>query len=248
MIAETVRIGILNPNTTRSMTESVVEHAASSARPGTRLIPLTSRQGSAAIESHVDEVEGSLGVLREVERCERAADRPDGYVLACFGDTGLHGARQAASGPVVGMTEAALLTAALIAYRFSIVTMPSRTRSMSDRVVRELGLEHRCVVRAVDEPVAGIVGGALHLLELFVDQGRAAIAEDAAEAVILGCAGLSELVGPLQDALRIPVIEGVAAAVALTEGLLAQGLSTSRAGSFASSVTEDDRAGSGGVR
>jgi allantoin racemase len=40
-------------------------------------------------------------------------------------------------------------------------------------------------------------------------------------------------VGPLRDALGVPVIDGVAAAVALAEGLLAQGVGTSRIGTWA---------------
>jgi allantoin racemase len=38
---------------------------------------------------------------------------------------------------------------------------------------------------------------------------------------------------PLTDALQLPVIDGVAAAVTMVEGLLAQGLSTSRMNTYA---------------
>jgi allantoin racemase len=55
---------------------------------------------------------------------------------------------------------------------------------------------------------------------------------DAAEAIVLGCAGLSDLVAPLGAALGVPVIDGVAAAVTMVEGLLAQGLSTSRVSTY----------------
>ncbi|CAB3800913.1 aspartate/glutamate racemase family protein [Pararobbsia alpina] len=224
------RVAIVNPNTTRSMTDAVLESAAPVARRGTELIGVTPSNGVASVESHIDEVHGAMSVLVEVERLEASAARPDAYVIACFGDTGVAAAREAAAGPVVGMTEAALMTATLIAHRFSIITMPRRTIAQSDRVVRAIGLAHRCTVRAVDEPVAEIEGGSLHLLDLFVAEGRRALAEDAAEAIILGCAGLADLVGPLQEALGVPVIEGVAAATAIAEGLIAQGLGNPHAG------------------
>jgi allantoin racemase len=99
--------------------------------------------------------------------------------------------------------------------------------------VRALGLEHRCAIRAVDVGVAEVAGGSAHLLEVFAEQGRAALVEDGAEAVVLGCAGLTELVEPLTAALGVPVVEGVAAGVRLVESLLALGLSTSRVGSYA---------------
>jgi allantoin racemase len=87
-------------------------------------------------------------------------------------------------------------------------------------------------VRSVDEPVAKIETGSIHLFDAFVAEGRLALAEDA-EAIVLGCAGLTDLVEPLQDALGVPVIEGVCAGVAMAEGLVAQRLSTSRANTWA---------------
>jgi allantoin racemase len=123
----------------------------------------------------------------------------------------------------------------MIAHRFSIITMPRRTMEQSDRVLRSVGLEHRCTVRAVDVPVTEVEHGSAHLLEIFAENARAAIEEDGAEAIILGCAGLTELVAPLQDLIGVPVIDGVCAAVKLAEALVAQGLSSSRIATYAPS-------------
>lgn len=227
------RIAIINPNTTASMTAAVLASASSVTSAGAELIGITPGEGVPTVESHTDEVTAARSVLQEVIRAEASTHPPDAYVIACFGDTGLPAAREVASGPVVGMTEAALITATLVAHRFTVITMPRRTLAQSDRVVRALGLEHRCTVRAIDEPVSEVVDGAAHLLEAFVREGRRAQAHDASEAIILGCAGLADLVGPLQERLGIPVIEGVSAAVALAQGLVVQGLNTSRSGSWA---------------
>lgn len=230
-------IAVINPNTTSSMTRTVIDAATPVAGALTRLIGITPDLGPATVETNADEVAGAAAVLREVTRAEAGAragaEVPDGYVIACFGDTGLAAAKEAARGPVVGMTHAALITAALVAQHFCIITMPRRTLAMTGRVVRELGLEHRCTVRAVDEKVAAVAGGSVHLLELFLTQAREAIAQDDAEAIILGCAGLADLLDPLRERLGVPVIEGVAAAVGQVQALLAQGLSTSRANTFA---------------
>jgi len=227
-----VHIAVINPNTSRSMTDTVVAAATAATRPGTVLSGRTPCDGPATVESNADEVAGARAVLAEILAAEMESPRPDGYVIACFGDTGLAAAKEQAAGPVVGMTEAALLTAALVAYRFCIITMPRRTLAMSEHVVRELGLEHRCVVLAVDEPVAAVTEGSLHLLDRFLAEGNRAMADNAAEAVVLGCAGLADLVTPLRTGLGIPVVEGVAAAVGLVESLLAQGLSTSTANTY----------------
>ena len=94
-------------------------------------------------------------------------------------------------------------------------------------------MKHRCSVIAVDVPVADLVDGSTHLLDAFAAAARTAIDTDQAEAVVLGCAGLADLVGPLTKALGVPVIDGVAAGVGIAAGLVAMGLNTSRANTFA---------------
>ncbi|MEU4242429.1 aspartate/glutamate racemase family protein [Actinoplanes sp. NPDC026619] len=216
-----MKLMVINPNTTRSMTDTVVEAARKVARPDTMIIGGTPSSGVPSVESHYEEVYGALGVIDQVRKGEEQGIQ--GYVVACFGDTGVPAARELANGPVVGMTEAALMTAALIAHRFTIVTLPRRTIAHSERVVQALGLSHRCTVRAVDVPVADLEGGSAHLAGIFAEQVRA---DD--EALILGCAGLTDLVAPLTARLGRPVIDGVTAAIPLVEGLIAQGLTASR--------------------
>jgi allantoin racemase len=224
-------IMVVNPNTSTAMTDQIVAAARRVAAPGTHVLGSSSARGVESVETNSDEVWGALGVLEQVRAGE---DRGvSGYVVACFGDTGLAAAKEAARGPAVGMTEAALLTAAVVAARFSIITLPPRTREMSHRVVRETGLEDRCTVRAIDVGVSELAGGPSPVLDAMTAEGHLAIRHDAAEAIVLGCAGLAQLVEPLQEALGLPVIDGVAAAVKMVEGLLAQGLTTSRAGTYA---------------
>jgi allantoin racemase len=224
-------VRILNPNTSRSMTDAVEAAARAVARPGTTITASCSTTAPATVETAVDEVFGAAGVLAQVERGEE--EGIDGYVIACFGDTGIDAARERAAGPVVGMTEAALQAAALVAHRFTVITMPPRTIAMTDRVVAALGLGHRCTVRAVDVAVADIESGAGPAYVVFAEEARTALAADGAEAVVLGCAGLTELVTALRASLGVPVIDGVAAATVAVEGLVAQGLTTSRASTFA---------------
>jgi allantoin racemase len=230
-VSRSYTVMVVNPNTTHAMTDSVIEGARAVAAPITRLIGSTAEHGVAAIETNVDEVWGALAVLEQVRRGEQIG--VDGYVIACFGDTGLPAAREAASGPVVGMTEAALFTAAMIAARFAVITLPPRTREQSYRALRETGLGHRATVRAIDAPVAEAAADSINLLDAVAEQGREAIRHDAAEAIVLGCAGLGALAAPLSERLGAPVVEGVAAAVKMVEGLLAQRLSTSRISTYA---------------
>lgn len=224
------RITVINPNTSAELTDAIVLAAREVSGPDVTVRGVHPADGVPSVESHAEEAIAAVGVLAQVR--EHQADT-DAYVVACFGDTGVQAAREVATCPVVGMTEAALQTACLVSHRFVVITLPARTVAHSDRVVRALGLEHRCSVVAVDVPVAELVGGSTHLLDAFTDAARTAMAEDGAEAVVLGCAGLADLVGPLSRTLGVPVVDGVAAAVGIATGLVAMGLNTSRANTFA---------------
>jgi allantoin racemase len=188
-------------------------------------------RGPASIECHADEAEAAQPLI-ELIREEEAAGT-GAFVIACFGDTGIEAAREIATGPVVGMTEAALFAAALVAPWFSVVTLPPRTIIQAERVVQRTGLGHRCRIRAIDVAVNDCVALDETLLRAMLAESRKALAEDRAEAIILGCAGLSALVEPMREALGVPVIEGVAVAVTMAEGLLRAKLSTSKICTYA---------------
>ena len=63
-----------------------------------------------------------------------------------------------------------------------------------------------------------------------------AIEEDRAEAIVLGCAGMTDLAASLSQEHGIPVIDGVAAAVAIAEGLARIGFRTSSKGGYAAPI------------
>lgn len=224
------RITVINPNTSAELTDTITAAARAVAGAGVTVTGVNSTVGVPSVESHAEETLAAIGVLDQIRQNQ---DSTDAFVIACFGDTGVDAAREIATCPVVGMTEAALQTACLVAHRFVVITLPARTIAHSDRVIRALGLEHRCAVTAVEVGVAELVDGSAHLLDAFVAAARTAIDADHAEAVVLGCAGLADLVGPLTEALGVPVIDGVAAGVGIAAGLAAMGLNTSRANTFA---------------
>ena len=60
-----------------------------------------------------------------------------------------------------------------------------------------------------------------------------ALVEDHAEAIVLGCAGMTDLCGELTRELGVPVIDGVGVAVKFAEALVGAGLTTSKRGDFA---------------
>lgn len=229
-----MHIHIINPNTTAVFTAADLRAGAAVAGTGTLVSASEPREGTPSIESHFEEAVATIGVIEEIRRLE--AEGVDAFVIACFGDTGIAAAREVASVPVVGMTEAALFAAALVADTFSIVTLPARTRIHSHRVVASLGLgiAGRCLpIRAVDVPVLYDEDEEEAVMKAILAEGRLAIDMDGAEAIILGCAGIGHLAAPISAALGVPVIDGVAAAVGMAETLVRCGLSTSKRSSYA---------------
>ncbi|WP_421693376.1 aspartate/glutamate racemase family protein [Aestuariivirga sp.] len=225
-----MRIKIINPNTTASMTARIAAAAAAVAAPGTEIIALTSRSGAVSIEGHYDEAMSIVGLVDAI----REGPEADAHVIACFGDPGLLAAREIAAGPVLGIAEAAMHAASFIATGFSIVTTLERTRIISEHLVRNYGMEHHCRgVRATDIPVLELENPDSNSRALILAECERAILEDKSGAIVLGCAGMADLNQYLEEKLGVPVIDGVTVAVKFAEALVSLGLRTSKRGDLA---------------
>src|SRR6266403_213606 len=203
---------VVNPNTTVSMTEKIRRAAERAAAPGTRIVAVNPPVGPESIEGFYDDALAVPGLLAEIAKGE--AHGVAAHVIACFDDTGLDAARALAVAPVVGIGEAAFHAASLVALRY--------------------GLAARCArVRAADVPVLALEERRSDACERIDAQIAAAKADDGAEAIVLGCAGMADLAAELTARHGLPVVDGVAAAVALVEMLVRLGLRTSKLGGYA---------------
>ena len=225
-----MRILVINPNTSEEMTSDIGEAARRYARPGTEIETVCPAWGPRSIESHYEDCVAAVAALEVVR--ERAADF-DGVVIACFGDPGLAAAREISPVPVVGIAEAALLTACTVAHRFSIVTVLPHVKPLIEDMVRLHGLEARCAsVRTTPLSVLDCERDPASAGREIIKASRLAIAEDGAEAICLGCAGMGPLDKLVQAELGVPVLDGTACAVKLLEGMIEYGLFTSRVAAF----------------
>ena len=225
-----MKIKVINPNTTSSMTATIADAARTVAAPGTEIIAATSRSGAVSIEGHYDEAMSIVGLVDAI----REKPEADAYVIACFGDPGLLAAREIATGPVLGIAEAAMHAASFVATGFSIVTTLGRTRIIAEHLVRNYGMEHHCRgVRATDIPVLELDNPKSNARAMILAECEQAIVEDGSGAIVLGCAGMADLNRYLEDKLGVPVIDGVAAAVKFAEALVSLGLRTSKRGDLA---------------
>lgn len=227
-----MRIKVINPNTTWSMTAKIGAAARAVASPGTVIEAVSPQGGPVSIEGHYDEAVAAIGVLEEVRAGER--DGCDACVIACFGDPGLLAAREIARGPVLGIAEAAMHVASLVATGFSIVTTLPRTTGHLRHLAESYGMARFCRrVRATDLAVLDLEVEGSNAREVVLAECRRAVAEDDAGAVLLGCAGMADLAAHIAREVGVPVIDGVTAAVKLAETLVGLGLGTSKRGELA---------------
>ncbi len=225
-----MRLLVVNPNTTASMTEKIGAAARAAAAPGTEVIAVNPDSGPTSIEGYFDEVFAVPGLIAEMQK----AGDIDATIIACFDDTGLDAARSFSFAPVVGIGEAAFHLASLIAGKFSVVTTLSRSVPAIEHNLVRYGLMSRCArVRAADVAVLDLEianSPARGRISREIDR---AIEEDHAEAIVLGCAGMADLAAELSRQHGLPVVDGVAAATRLAESLVALGLRTSKRGGYA---------------
>lgn len=224
-----MEILVINPNTTASMTAKIATAARAVARPGTQIIAANSQNGPASIQGFLDVATCVPGLLEEVKRHPDV----DAIVIACFDDTGLDAVRSLTSVPVLGIGEAAYHAASMIATKFSVVTTLSCSVPGLENNLMRYGLVQKCArVRATDIPVLKLEEGDPATLFKIRSEIREAIDQDKAEAIVLGCAGMTDLMAQLSDEFGLPVIDGVAAGVAFAEALVNNNLSTSKIGAY----------------
>jgi len=224
-----MKILIVNPNTTASMTKKIEIAAKAAARPDTQIVATNSQNGPKSIQGFLDVATCVPGLLEEVKQHTDV----DAIVIACFDDTGLDAVRTLVSVPVLGIGEAAYHAASMIASKFSVITTLSRSVPGLENNLMQYGLAQKCVrVRATNIPVLKIEKGDPETISKIRSEIREAIEHDNAEAIVLGCAGMTDLMADLSEEFGLPVIDGISAGITFAEALVNNGLKTSKIGAY----------------
>jgi len=226
-----MRLLLINPNISTSVSELIRAEAERSAAPGTTVQVLTAPFGVAYIETRFEALIGAYATAQLAAEHHEAADA---VVVAAFGDPGLAGLREALPIPVTGLTEAALASACLLGQRFSIIAISQRIRAWYRETVQHIGLESRLAsIRGLDEPLADIGHVQSNQGERLVALAERCVAEDGADVIVLAGAPLAGLARSLRGRLPVPVVDGVSSAVRHAESLVALQPGSARLGSFA---------------
>jgi Asp/Glu/hydantoin racemase len=211
---------VINPNSNPAVTAGF-DQALDAYRfvDGPTIRCATLAEGPFGIESQRD-VEAVALPLRRMVEADNAAGA---FVIACYSDPGLHLCREGTRRPVFGIAECAVLTALARGERFGVIALAQKSIRRHVRYLRQMGLIERLAgERPLDVSVAETASEGT--LARMVETGRALVAEDGADVVIMGCAGMARHRRPLEDALGVPVIDPTQAAVAMAIGTVQSGM------------------------
>jgi allantoin racemase len=186
-----MRILVVNPNTTKTMTESIRRSAQHYASPGTEILATEASFGPESIEGYF---EGYLSVIGVFDRLQTLEVPFDALVMAGFGEPGREGAQELLDVPVFDITECAAHVACLLGRCYSVVTTLDRSVPAIEDRLRLAGLYDRCAsVRASGLAVLEVDQDEERSVARIVEEARAAIEVDRAEVICLGCGGMAGL-------------------------------------------------------
>ncbi|MGB0746865.1 MAG: aspartate/glutamate racemase family protein [Alphaproteobacteria bacterium] len=221
-VSSTKSLMVINPNSSQTVTDGIASALSPYENRGVPIRCLTLDEGPPGIETQrqADLTIAPMLALAAAHEAEAA-----GYVIACFGDPGLHALRDQTPLPVVGIQEAAVMTALTLGQRFGVIAILPTSIPRHMRAFGAMGV----LDRLAGDRALGL--GVLELadrdrtLAAMIETGRRLRDEDGANVLITGCAGMAYLRAPLEDATGLPVVEPCQAAAAMALGQIALNLS-----------------------
>jgi Asp/Glu/hydantoin racemase len=208
-----VRLLIINPNSSATVTARIDAAAQAACQPGERITTICATGAPELIVTPGDAQQAERAVTQALDAWTQPID---GIILASFGDTGLDAVRSRTNLPVVGIAQSAYAMASVLGPRLSIVSFAS---NMADALRKTaVGYGHAERIAAMhmvegaswDDPGEIQVVLASQLLDLCQTSAR----EDRVNSIVLGGGPLAGLAAILQPKVAVPVIDGTTAAIA----------------------------------
>jgi allantoin racemase len=179
-----MRILIINPNSDPNMTDAIRKSAVEFAGDRLEIVCKPTPGAPKFIETYEDDIAAAPGMMQLLRDHEEDCDA---FVVACHGDPNLDAIKEATTKPVVGIGEASMKIASMLGHNFSVVTTAKRSVPPKEAQARKYHLQDLLVsVRAPEENASDCEDE-----ELFLNLAKAAVAQDLAEVIVLGCAGLT---------------------------------------------------------
>ena len=217
---------IINPNSSDQVTEGIRSAVKPLEQFGFPISCVTLAEGPPAIETQMQADLTIAPLLKLAEKHGQAA----GFVIACFGDPGLHALRDCADVPVVGIQEASVGMALTLGQSFGVIAILPASIPRHLRAFGAMGVQHRLAGdRALGLGVAELADSD-RTLDAMIRTGAMLRDDDGADVLIMGCAGMAGYREALEDALGLPVVEPCQAGASLALSQIALGYAKARTG------------------
>jgi Asp/Glu/hydantoin racemase len=213
---------IINPNSSATVTAGIDAAMDPLRKFGIPIRCVTLAEGPAGIES---QRQADLTIAPMLALAARHEPEALGFVIACFGDPGLHALRDATSLPVLGIQEAAVATALTLGQRFGVIAILAASIPRHMRAFGAMGVTQRLAGdRALGLGVAELAEPG-RTLEAMRRVGARLRDEDGADVLIMGCAGMAGYRATLEAELGLPVVDPCQAAAVMALGQIGLGWS-----------------------
>lgn len=225
-----VHVRIVSPLVTRGFRK--LEDLKAIEYPGISISHAEIATGPGSIESEFEAAMSVPGTLVEILRAER--EGVDAVIIDCMGDPGLRAARELSGMLVAGPCQTVMHVASMLGHKFSVITVMRRLIPSFENTAALCGLSSKLAsVRSVDIPVLELEADLAATAKRLVEEGRRAVEEDGAEALIFGCTGLMGCAanlreGLLAEGIDVPVIDPIPTAISVAAGIVRAGLTQSR--------------------
>ena len=215
---------LYNPNTSESITNTLYDTAKLVVSEGTTLVPMTAKKGFPYISTKVEaQITGTL----VLEKIAETHSQYDAIIIAAFGDPGLIPAKTLFNLPIIGLGEAAMLSACLFGKKFSIISFTNAMAAWYVESVELLGLQSRYAgFRAIDGVNLTIDKIQTLQKKSLIESAKLAINIDGGEVVIFAGAPLSGFKKNIQKEISVPVIDCAEAAVKQAESAVVMNQNT----------------------
>lgn len=219
-----MKIRVIHPIITNDFAQDILYEYRSLARKDTEISISIVERGPASIESQYDVAVALPDILKHVDKAQK--ENMDAVIINCMADPGLDAARELASIPVIGMGEASLHLASILAHKFSVITILERDIPDLDRMFRKYDVYSRVAsVKFINVPVLDLRDNEDAVAQAATEASIIAVKQDGAAAIAFGCGGLTGVVVKISNSLKeigieVPVINPTAAAIKMAESLV----------------------------
>lgn len=216
-----MKLLLVNGNRTQAVTDTVLAEARLAASPGSELIAVTAAFGVDIVYSHAGNALAAHAVLDSLAKHHTGCDAA---ILAISFDSGLAAARELLPMPVLGITESSLTAACALGQRIGVITFGAVSQPLYEEVFARHGMRARiAAIRTID-----LASTSDYLTPALLDARIAAVAnaladEERVDAVVVCGAAIAGVARRLKSLVRVPLFDGVSAAVHAAEALVGAG-------------------------